>query len=219
MTDAVDTIARVCHEANRALQIAQDDPTIPVAPTWDECGDEMRESARAGVLGVLEGNTPEQSHDQWVRFKVTHGWTLGPVKDEEKKQHPLLVPYDELPESQRIKDELFVAIVRALTGTSTPAPRPVVDEELLRSPPRARAPSGQAGQGRPRVGASVGAGRRMSKQRGKKHKRPRSWHRTGREDTRFSEATQKWPKIAGVAYDGAPIPGPGPGSLHKPPRR
>lgn len=108
------TIARVCHEANRALQIAQNDPTIPVAAPWDECGEEMQASAIDGVKGALAGNTPEQSHDGWVRFKVEHGWTLGPVKDEEKKQHPLLIPYDELPDSQRIKDDLFLAICRTL---------------------------------------------------------------------------------------------------------
>lgn len=80
---------------------------------------ETRKSAEVGVLGVINGNTPEQSHDEWTRFKVSHGWTLGPVKDEATKQHPLLVPYDELPASQRVKDSLFVNIVRALTAPNS----------------------------------------------------------------------------------------------------
>lgn len=108
-------IARVCHEANRALQIEQADPTIPVSPLWDDLDSETRESAVVGVQGVLKGNTPEQSHETWTEFKVAHGWTLGPVKDEAKKEHPLLVPYADLPESQKIKDTLFVAIVKALS--------------------------------------------------------------------------------------------------------
>jgi hypothetical protein len=108
-------IARVVHEANRAVQIEQDDPTIPVSPSWDDLDEETRASALDGVNGVIAGNTPEQSHENWVRFKVTNGWTLGPVKDEMTKQHPLLVPYAELPESQKAKDDLFVAIVRALS--------------------------------------------------------------------------------------------------------
>lgn len=111
-----DQIARVVHEANRAVQVEQNDPTIPVSVHWDELDHETKASAVDGVKGVLLGNTPEQSHDNWVRFKVTNGWTLGPVKDEATKQHPLLVPYDELPESQKVKDHLFVAIVTTLAA-------------------------------------------------------------------------------------------------------
>lgn len=107
-------IAHVCHDANRALQIEQADSTIPVSPLWHELDSETIESGIQGVKAALAGATPEQLHDQWVRFKVENGWTLGPVKDTEAKQHPLLVPYDELPAGQRVKDALFSAIVRAL---------------------------------------------------------------------------------------------------------
>lgn len=106
-------IARICHEANRALQIIQADPTIPVSVAWLELDSETRLSAEVGVRGVLAGNTPEQSHELWCRFKREHGWILGPVKDETFKEHPLLVPYDELPAAQQLKDALFSAIVKA----------------------------------------------------------------------------------------------------------
>lgn len=108
------TMARICHEANRALQAEQADPTIPVAPPWDALDGEAKLSLLNGVMGVVAGNTPRQSHESWCRFKLEHGWVLGPVKDEATKQHPLLVPYDELPVTQKIKDDLFVGIVRAL---------------------------------------------------------------------------------------------------------
>lgn len=110
----VNQIAHVCHEANRAVQIEQGDPTIPISPLWEELDGETRESATSGVQGVIDGNTPEQSHEGWTKFKLDHGWVLGPVKDETLKQHPLLVPYGELPEAQQVKDALFVAIVGAL---------------------------------------------------------------------------------------------------------
>lgn len=111
--DAVQ-IAHVCHEANRAVQIEQADPSIPVSPSWEDLDEETRQSAVDGVQGVLDGNTPEQSHQQWVNFKESYGWRLGTVKDEKLKVHPLLVPYAELPEEQKVKDALFVAIVKAL---------------------------------------------------------------------------------------------------------
>ena len=110
----VSQIARVVHEANRAVQIEQADPTIPISPHWDNLDAETRASATEGVQGVIDGNTPEQSHASWCQFKIDHGWTLGPIKDEAKKEHPLLVSYGDLPPAQQVKDALFVAIVNTL---------------------------------------------------------------------------------------------------------
>lgn len=109
-------IAQVCHAANRALQQIQGDPTIPVSPKWDKLDEETRQSEIQGVENILTGKvtTPDESHIEWCQFKFSHGWTLGPVKDEAKKEHPLLVPYSDLPAAQRIKDSLFFSIVRAL---------------------------------------------------------------------------------------------------------
>lgn len=115
MINTASSIARVVHEANRALQIEQADPAIPVSRSWDNTDVETKNSAIEGVLGVLGGNTPEQSHEGWCNFKIDHGWSWGPTKDETLKEHPLLVPYADLPESQKVKDDLFVAIVKALS--------------------------------------------------------------------------------------------------------
>ena len=107
-------IARVVHEANRALQVEQADPTIPVSPAWDDLDPETRLSAEQGVHGVISGNSPQESHADWCLFKFKNGWIYGLVKDAEVKTHPCLVPYTALPANQRVKDELFVAIVRSL---------------------------------------------------------------------------------------------------------
>lgn len=114
-------IAHVCHNANRALQMEQGDDTIPVSAPWKDLDDETRASAVEGVQNILDGKvtTPEESHVEWVKFKETHGWTRGPIKDEAKKEHPLLVPYRFLPESQRLKDALFFAIVNSLKPRQT----------------------------------------------------------------------------------------------------
>lgn len=47
--------------------------------------------------------------------KVNDGWVYGEVKDADKKTHPCIVPYNELPEFQKKKDHLFIAIVKALS--------------------------------------------------------------------------------------------------------
>lgn len=108
-------VARIAHAANRELQRIQADPGIAVSPSWDDDTDETRESVRAGVLGIRSGLTAKESHESWCEFKRSGGWVHGPVKDPVAKTHPCLVPYDELPPAQQLKDQLFAAIVRALS--------------------------------------------------------------------------------------------------------
>ena len=103
--------ARAAHEANRAYCIAIGDHS---QPSWDEAPDWQKSSARNGVKGALAGATPEQSHESWLAEKVANGWTYGPTKNPDAKQHPCMVAYADLPESQRAKDQIFIAVVRAV---------------------------------------------------------------------------------------------------------
>ncbi|HEX5566096.1 MAG TPA: RyR domain-containing protein [Streptomyces sp.] len=112
----IEDIARVAHEANRALQQIQNAPGIPVAAEWDDFPEDEREGVIDGVRHALNGASPEQLHQAWCDMKTADGWTHGPVKDPDAKTHPCLVPYDQLPEEQRRKDALFHAIVHALSN-------------------------------------------------------------------------------------------------------
>lgn len=112
--DLIEGIARVVHEANRLLQVAQNDPRIPVSSHWDSLSQETKNSAKNGVQGVLDGNTPEQSHQNWMKFKKENGWTWGAVKDEVAKTHPNMLEYDQLLAVQKLKDDQFVNIVKLL---------------------------------------------------------------------------------------------------------
>jgi hypothetical protein len=106
-------IARVIHASNAELQRIQDDP-VPSLP-WDSESAELRAGVIANVRNARDGMTPRLLHEMWVRDKQEHGWKLGPEKDSEAKTHPCMVPYQELPDYQRDKNRLFVAIVRSLT--------------------------------------------------------------------------------------------------------
>lgn len=46
----------------------------------------------------------ENVHDTWAKGRMDAGWTYGPVRDDAKKQHHCLVPYSELPESEKVYD-------------------------------------------------------------------------------------------------------------------
>lgn len=105
-------IARVCHEAHRALQLELGEEAI--APVWDDAPDWMRAGTLEGVREALDGASPAQLHEAWCGQRFADGWAYGPAKDPEARRHPLLRDYDELPAEQRAKDELMAAIVGAL---------------------------------------------------------------------------------------------------------
>jgi len=46
----------------------------------------------------------KNAHDIWARQRLAEGWTYGPERDDAKKQHPCLVPYEQLPESEKEYD-------------------------------------------------------------------------------------------------------------------
>lgn len=105
----LDKIARMCHEVNRAYCEALGDMS---QVSWDDAPEWQRESARMGVdLHLMGDFGPEASHISWMTQKLNDGWVYGPVKDAEKKEHPCIVPFAELPLEQQAKDFIFRAIV------------------------------------------------------------------------------------------------------------
>src|ERR1039458_4934846 len=46
----------------------------------------------------------ENAHDLWAAQRLAQGWSFGPQRDDKAKKHPCLVPYNELPESEKEYD-------------------------------------------------------------------------------------------------------------------
>ena len=108
----IQRIAQVCHEANCAIQYISGDANP--SEHWLTASDSQRQSAMDGVRAYLEGDkTPAEMHAAWSEHKLREGWTYGREKDEVAKTHPCLVPYDELPEDQRLKDRVFINVIKA----------------------------------------------------------------------------------------------------------
>jgi hypothetical protein len=108
----VEDIAKVCHEANKAYCETLGDKS---QQSWESAPQWQRVSAINGVSFHLSGDyPPESSHISWMKEKIQAGWKYGPIKDADKKEHPCLVPFEQLPIAQQIKDILFRNIVHAL---------------------------------------------------------------------------------------------------------
>ena len=53
---------------------------------------------------VLREKLAENVHDIWALGRINEGWTYGEKRNDELKQSPCLLPYDELPESEKEYD-------------------------------------------------------------------------------------------------------------------
>ena len=51
----------------------------------------------------------QNNHDVWARQRMAEGWRYGPRRNDSKKEHPGLVPYKELSESEKDYDRNTVA--------------------------------------------------------------------------------------------------------------
>lgn len=105
-------VARICHETNRAYCASIGDDS---QKAWEEAEQWQKDSALRGVDFALSNPDAPASaqHDAWTADKLADGWKYGPVKDPIKKEHHCLVPYQELPVEQRVKDYLFRHVVKA----------------------------------------------------------------------------------------------------------
>src|SRR4051812_29434358 len=55
-------------------------------------------------LAALTERLAENAHDLWAAQRAAQGWTYGTQRDDAKKLHPCLIPYDQLPESEKEYD-------------------------------------------------------------------------------------------------------------------
>ncbi len=55
-------------------------------------------------LSPLLEKLAENAHEVWAAQRIADGWTYGAKRDDGDKKHPCLVPYDQLPESEKEYD-------------------------------------------------------------------------------------------------------------------
>ena len=56
-------------------------------------------------------------HDVWAAQRIADGWRFGKARDDISKSHPCLVPYDELPDSEKTYDRVMVEqVIKAVVA-------------------------------------------------------------------------------------------------------
>ena len=64
-----------------------------------------------GIVELLAENT----HENWAAGRMSQGWRYGPERNDADKEHPCLVPYELLPESEKEHDrKVVLEIVKTL---------------------------------------------------------------------------------------------------------
>jgi hypothetical protein len=139
-------LARAIHAEYLRLQRAAGDTPDKNSSlrAWDELPDDLREAnrqqaddLRAKLDSVgrqiepmpdwtepLFAFTPEEieklaerEHVRWMEAKLSAGWKHGPKKDSAARTHPCLVPYAELPQSEKEKDRETVRAIPKFLAT------------------------------------------------------------------------------------------------------
>ena len=103
-------LAQVAVEVDRCVcQAAGADLPKP----WADMTEEERGHVVSAVVSFRsdEKCTPETLHEDWLKKMKEEGWDFGAF-DEEKKTHPLMLPYTKLPMLQVLRDALFLSSVR-----------------------------------------------------------------------------------------------------------
>lgn len=103
--------AEIAYEVNKVYSKSIGDDSFG---PWEDAPQWQKDTLINGVIFHLSNPDagPSASHDNWLKEKVDNGWVYGDIKDPDKKTHPCILPYDDLPESQKLKDSFFIAVVK-----------------------------------------------------------------------------------------------------------
>ena len=55
-------------------------------------------------LNQLAEQMAKNVHEIWSQTRISQGWTYGLERNDAEKKHPCLVPYEELPEEEKVYD-------------------------------------------------------------------------------------------------------------------
>lgn len=110
--DKVEFIARVRYLGWLCYQMGANLPLHDVPENF-EISKERLESLMKGTEFVLKHLeiTAKENHALWMKGKEEQGYTYGEVLDVVKKTHPSMIPYDDLLDVEKRKDDMDLLMI------------------------------------------------------------------------------------------------------------
>jgi hypothetical protein len=66
-------------------------------------------------IAALAERLARNAHEVWAAERLAAGWRFGPRRDDIRKEHPSLVPYDDLSEDEKQYDrEVSMQTIKAI---------------------------------------------------------------------------------------------------------
>jgi hypothetical protein len=62
--------------------------------------------ALSNELNELIEFLARNTHENWSKERIHQGWRWGAERNDTKKEHPCLIPYEQLPESEKAHDRI-----------------------------------------------------------------------------------------------------------------
>jgi hypothetical protein len=81
-------------------------------------------------IGELVEMLARDVHEVWAQQRLSQGWRHGPERDDFLKEHPCLIPYEELPEQEKEMDrQVALQVIKAMLayGCQIQAPSRAVE--------------------------------------------------------------------------------------------
>ncbi|MBN1107276.1 MAG: SpoIIE family protein phosphatase [Bacteroidales bacterium] len=97
----------------------------------------VRKGYKTSVLHLSDQEIENMSrveHIRWCWDKILGGWHYGKIRDDSNKLHPSIVPYEDLPETEKEKDRELVRLIPALLQDIDYEAFPVNPEKISRLP-------------------------------------------------------------------------------------
>lgn len=139
MEEVTDELARTIHSSYVNTQMPLEKGNNTALVTWNKLDEVMKDANRAQAdhlsvklraigcdsydlshLDKAENNPmffellSEMEHRRWMAERLMDGWRYGPERNNAKKIHHLIVPYEQLPEAEKNKDKDMIKNIRNL---------------------------------------------------------------------------------------------------------